>query len=69
MPFSVHKMESIVPLARWCAWWPSLCLSPLLAEAKPLREKREGVKDLLNSPVEPHSSHSPELLRLGDARG
>lgn len=67
--FSAPKVESILPLARWYGRWLSSCLPPLPAEAKPPREKQEGVKDLLNSPVEPHSSGSPELLRLGDARG
>lgn len=67
--FSAPKVENIVLLARWCGWWPSSCLPPLPAEAKPLREKQEGGKDLLNSLVQPHSSGSPELLRLGDARG
>lgn len=59
----------VLPLARWYSQWPSSSFPPLPAKAKPLGEKHEGVKDLLKSSVKPHSSGSPGLLRLGDARG
>lgn len=68
-PFGAPKVESTLPPARRCGQRLSWCPPALPAEPKTSREEQEGLKDLLNSPVEPHGSGSPELLRLGNARG